>query len=116
MPIISHDLMKGKGLVFGFEQQSLAFKRNNVGPGMSTTSEPHGPVRLTGLSVSPLDQEGSSSSSPLEPTVFRMGYSSEGFSSGVKSSVSRGRKRPQKWRRLSSSKAIPSVGHVLSLS
>ncbi|CAA7036115.1 unnamed protein product [Microthlaspi erraticum] len=99
MPRISHDMDKGKGHVFGFERQSLALRRGNTGSGKSIISDPSPNISVKALGSLPNDQEGSSSSSPLGPTVFRMGYSSDNPSTGVKNGGAKSRRRPHKWKR-----------------
>ncbi|XP_024004140.1 uncharacterized protein LOC18027239 [Eutrema salsugineum] len=73
MPKLTTDLQKDKGHVFGFEDHHRAAKKRNLFMDRSVVSE-------TVFN----DQEGSSSSSPLGPTVFRMGSSSETLPSGTR--------------------------------
>ncbi|KAF3553723.1 hypothetical protein F2Q69_00011738 [Brassica cretica] len=57
----------------------------------------------------PVENEVSSSSSPCDPLVFRIGSSLEGRSSGTKSSGNKNGTRPQRWKRLAGKKAGDSV-------
>ncbi|XP_048634157.1 uncharacterized protein LOC125608221 [Brassica napus] len=101
MPLISHNLEKGKGHVFGYERQG------KIG-GDELCSSKSMPFRLsTGLVVSggADDLEVSSSSSPVGPTVFRIGSSTINHPSGTKSDGKKLRRRPQRWKRLSQTKA-----------
>ncbi|CAN7043088.1 unnamed protein product [Brassica oleracea var. botrytis] len=81
MPLISHNLEKGKGHVFGYERQ------RKIG-GDEFCSSKFMPFKLsTGLVVScgADDLEVSSSSSPVGPTVFRIGSSTINHPTGTKS-------------------------------
>ncbi|CAN7047438.1 unnamed protein product [Brassica rapa subsp. trilocularis] len=101
MPLISHNFEKGKGHVFGYERQG------KIG-GDELCSSKSMPFRLsTGLVVSggADDLEVSSSSSPVGPTVFRIGSSTINHPSGTKSDGKKLRRRPQRWKRLSQTKA-----------
>ncbi|CAN7082983.1 unnamed protein product [Brassica oleracea var. botrytis] len=105
MPKISHDLFKDKGLVFGFELQS------GLQSGMPQKGDPRSSTGSLPLSFrsqrrcAPVENEVSSSSSPCDPLVFRIGSSLEGRSSGTKSSGNKNGTRPQRWKRLAGKKA-----------
>ncbi|KAH0877276.1 hypothetical protein HID58_064670 [Brassica napus] len=79
-PRISHDVNKGKG-----HGQAL--------------SEPVGDLRIV-LASGVNDQEASSSTSPLGPTVFRVGSYSGNLSTESRVDGKKSRRRPQKWKRL----------------
>ncbi|KAH0903283.1 hypothetical protein HID58_042786 [Brassica napus] len=101
MPLISHNLKKGKGHVFGYERQ------RKIGGDVFCSSK-YMPFKLsTGLVVScgADDLEVSSSSSPVGPTVFRIGSSTINHPTGTKSDGKKSRRRPQRWKRLSQTKA-----------
>ncbi|KAL0759099.1 hypothetical protein Bca101_075249 [Brassica carinata] len=101
MPVISHNLEKGKCHVFGYEGQ------RKIG-GDEFCSSKSMPFKLsTGLIVScgADDLEVSSSSSPVGPTVFRIGSSTINHPAGTKSDGKTSRRRPQRWKRLSQTKA-----------
>ncbi|XP_018475483.2 uncharacterized protein LOC108846772 [Raphanus sativus] len=100
LPKITHDLTKGKGHVFSFEEpQRLNKRQNTFGVATSVQNEFQSKDKLMTRSF-PLELEGASSSSLTSPTGFSIGTSFEAQSSGSKSGVKSSRKRPQRWKRL----------------
>ncbi|KAF2562806.1 hypothetical protein F2Q70_00015301 [Brassica cretica] len=114
-PLISHDINKGKGHVFNFQDQDRPVKRaalTGERPGFLGTAMRFG-NECVGLPV--VNQEASSSSS-LGPTVFRVGDCSGTHSArdteGMKSSC----RRPQRWKRTCNQKLnvqVQPVGNKL---
>lgn len=105
MPRISYNLDKGKGHVFGYESQDKELCDDVRG---TTSSGKSMPFKLsTGVVVSEAEDNTavSSSSSPVSPTVFRIGSSIVNHPSGTKSEGKKARKRPQRWKRQSQLKA-----------
>ncbi|KAF2551200.1 hypothetical protein F2Q68_00035875 [Brassica cretica] len=101
-PRISHDINKGKGHVFNFQEQDRPGKRATLAserPPFSEADIIRGKDR-DGFLIDNL--EASSSSSSLGPTVFRVGTYTGNFSTGANEVVKKSRRRPQRWKRICS--------------
>ncbi|CAA7042045.1 unnamed protein product [Microthlaspi erraticum] len=113
MPKVTYDLDKGKGHVFGFDQQSLDLVRENTVYGKPVISAPPPNFLAKTSSNLPDDQEGSSSSFPVNSTVFRIGMSSDRPSAGVNRSIAKRRKRPTRGKRQARAKATAASAPLL---
>ncbi|XP_013594839.1 PREDICTED: uncharacterized protein LOC106303004 [Brassica oleracea var. oleracea] len=101
-PRISHDINKGKGHVFNFQEQDRPGKRATLAserPPFSEADIIRGKDR-DGFLLDNL--EAFSSSSSLGPTVFRVGTYTGNFSTGANEVVKKSRRRPQRWKRICS--------------
>ncbi|KAH0895194.1 hypothetical protein HID58_057623 [Brassica napus] len=108
-PRISHDVNKGKGHVFNFHDHDRLQKRAcRTGEGQAL-SEPVGDLRIV-LASGVNDQEASSSTSPLGPTVFRVGSYSGNLSTESRFDGKKSRRRPQKWKRLRNPEKVCTSG------
>ncbi|KAJ4906450.1 hypothetical protein Rs2_10108 [Raphanus sativus] len=96
-PTITHDLLKGKGHVFTFEEPQRLSKKQNVSEERSNA--PVGLQRCDNRKEvsSASELEGASSSSLPSPTGFSIGTSHEVKSAGPRSGVKSSRKRPQRF-------------------
>ncbi|WZZ57264.1 hypothetical protein YC2023_057371 [Brassica napus] len=72
-------------------------------------SEPVGDLRIV-LASGVNDQEASSSTSPLGPTVFRVGSYSGNLSTESRVDGKKSRRRPQKWKRLRNPEKVCTSG------
>ncbi|KAG5408286.1 hypothetical protein IGI04_004605 [Brassica rapa subsp. trilocularis] len=101
-PRISHDINKGKGHVFNFQEHDRPGKRVALTRERSAFSEAD-MIVVKDRTLFPSDNlEVSSSSSSLGPTVFRMGTSSGNLPTGANEAVKKSRRRPQRWKRICS--------------
>ncbi|KAF2610454.1 hypothetical protein F2Q70_00011734 [Brassica cretica] len=99
-PIISHDLNKGKGHVFVFQENDRPLKRSSTVTDVPGNHE-RTPLRAHSNSIyDSSDHEASSASSPPGPTGFLMGSSSGNPPSGTRSEGRKNRRRPQRWKRI----------------
>ncbi|KAH0869249.1 hypothetical protein HID58_076271 [Brassica napus] len=109
-PRISHDINKGKGHVFNFQEQDRPGKRAALAserPAFSKADIIRGKDR-DGFLLDNL--EASSSSSSLGPTVFRVGTYTGNFSTGANEAVKKSRRRPQRWKRICSQRPTGQKG------
>ncbi|KAH0868440.1 hypothetical protein HID58_075462 [Brassica napus] len=101
-PRISHDINKGKGHVFNFQEHDRPGKRVAVTRERSAFSEADLKSVKDRTSFPSDNLEVSSSSSSLGPTVFRVGTSTDNLSTGANEAVKKSRRRPQRWKRICS--------------
>ncbi|KAH0870248.1 hypothetical protein HID58_077270, partial [Brassica napus] len=101
-PRISHDINKGKGHVFNFQEHDRPGKRVAVTRERSAFSEADLKSVKDRTSFPSDNLEVSSSSSSLGPTVFRVGTSTGNLSTGANEAVKKSRRRPQRWKRICS--------------
>ena len=102
-PIISHDLNKGKGHVFVFQENDRPLKRSSTVTDVPGNHE-RTPLRAHSNSIYDFsDHEASSASSPPGSTGFLMGSSSGNPPSGTRSEGRKNRRRPQRWKRIKKS-------------
>ncbi|XP_013679121.2 uncharacterized protein LOC106383587 [Brassica napus] len=115
-PRISHDINKGKGHVFNFQEQDRPGKRAALAserPAFSKADIIRGKDR-DGFLLDNL--EASSSSSSLGPTVFRVGTYTGNFSTGANEAVKKSRRRPQRWKRICSQRPtgqVQALDHII---
>lgn len=99
-PIISHDLNKGKGHVFSFQENDRPFKRSSIASEAPGSYERTLRQTNSNSQCGSSDLDASSASSPSCPTVFHMGSAPENPSPGNKNVVRKSRRRPQRWKRI----------------
>ncbi|KAH0878423.1 hypothetical protein HID58_065817, partial [Brassica napus] len=101
-PRISHDINKGKGHAFNFQEHDRPGKRVAVTRERSAFSEADLKSVKDRTSFPSDNLEVSSSSSSLGPTVFRVGTSTGNLCTGANEAVKKSRRRPQRWKRICS--------------
>lgn len=107
-PKITHDLNKGKGLVFGYEGKAGLDKKQSS---LSCASMASALVVFERSDIDRcVDQKASVSSTFNGPSVFRVGSSSRDFLSGSMIDGKRGRRHPKKWKRMARKTKIALVG------
>ncbi|WZY85207.1 hypothetical protein YC2023_031591 [Brassica napus] len=99
-PIISHDLNKGKGHVFVFQENDRPLKRSSTMTDVPGNYE-RSPLRAhSNSNYDSSDHEASSASFPPGPTGFLMGSSAGNPPPGTRSEGRKNRRRPQRWKRI----------------
>ncbi|KAG2246166.1 hypothetical protein Bca52824_085794 [Brassica carinata] len=98
-PRITHDINKGKGHVFNFQEQDRPVKRVALSRDRHVFLEAD--IKLgRGRSVSPsADQDASSSSSSRRPTGFKAGTFTSGLATGAPVYTNKKNRKPQRWKR-----------------